>query len=253
MGFSIGSDGLVSIDHQINHFAFTTMQGGKSPCIAKSKCDNFPIKIYSAYYRPKGPRNSKEEGDNCPFIYAWKKKSQKLYMTRDSLRNMREDFYLILDELVDRLSQENQIDFIIPLPSKHCLAKSFSVRLRRRIAGSTLLDNVFVKKSNNEILEEIYDLRINHADKTKLINAISIANALNRGFSISDVPTQLRGYLDPIKINTSVMHDGTYLLVDDLFASGATLLNAKDKILEINSNINVLGSFMFSPYNNRIR
>lgn len=80
-----------------------------------------------------------------------------------------------------------------------------------------------------------------------------MANDLGRNFSISDVPTPLRQHLDPLKINASLIENGSYLLVDDLFAVGATLLNAKEKMIGINSNINVLGAVLFSPYNNRIR
>ena len=253
MGFSIASDGLVSINHETNHFAITTSTIGKSPCITNSKCRKYPIDIHSVYFRPKNPKNAKSEGDNCPFIYAWKRKHPKLYITRYSLKEMRLDFYIILDKLVLNIIKNQSIDFIVPLPSKHGLALNLAIRLQRRLPNSVILFDIFLKKPNSEILEEIYDLDIIHSDKTQLTNAISRANALNRNFSISDIPTNLRGYLDPLKINTALLKNGTYLLVDDLFATGATLLNAKDKLLNLNSNINVLGSVIFGPYNNRIR
>lgn len=252
MGFSIGEDGLVSINHQVNHYAVTAANLGKSPCLVQTKCSQ-PITIYSIYYRPKNSKTSRLRGDNCPFIYAWKKKVPDLYITRYSLVGMKEEFYILLIQMINQITQHYTVDFIVPMPSKHCLSSGLARRIMRCIPNAKLIDDLFVKKSNQEMIEQIQNADLSTLDKSKLIHVIDMAIQSGNGFSISDVPTSLREYLDPIEMTQNNLPEGTYLLVDDLFATGATILSAKEKILNISNKNNVLAAVMFSPHLNKIK
>lgn len=251
MGFSVAEDGLVSINHQVNQYAVTAANIGKSPCSVQTKCSQ-PMMIHSIYYRPKNSKSSRLKGDNCPFIYAWKKKVPDLYITRHSLVGMREDFYILLGQMVNNILESQQVDFIVPMPSKHCLSSSLARRISRLIPEAILFDNLFTKKSNDEMIEQIKCSDLDSLDKSKLIYVINRATESGTGFSISDVPTYLREYLDPVKITQSSLPEGTYLLVDDLFATGSTVINAKEKIIKNNSNNIALGAVLFSPHLNKI-
>lgn len=252
MGFSIGEDGLVSINHQVNHYAVTVANLGKSPCLVQTKCSQ-PITIHSIYYRPKNSKASRLRGDNCPFIYAWKKKVPDLYVTRHSLVGMREEFYILLIQMINQISEHHTVDFIVPMPSKHCLSDSLARRINRYMPNAKLINDLFVKKSNQEMIEQIHYADLSSLDKSKLLHVIEMAIESGKGFSISDVPTSLREYLDPIEMTRETLPEGTYLLVDDLFATGATMLNAKEKILSIDSKNSVLGAVLFSPHLNKIK
>lgn len=251
MGFSVADDGLVSINHQVNQYAVTAANIGKSPCSVQTKCSQ-PMIIHSIYYRPKNSKSSRLKGDNCPFIYAWKKKVPDLYITRHSLVGMREDFYILLSQMVNKILEFHKVDFIVPMPSKHCLSSSLARRISRLIPEAILFDNLFVKKSNDEMIEQIKCSNLDSLDKSKLIYVINRATESGTGFSISDVPTYLREYLDPVKITQNSLLEGTYLLVDDLFATGSTIINAKEKIIKNSSNNIILGAVLFSPHLNKI-
>jgi len=251
LGFSIAEDGLVSINHQVNQYAVTAANIGKSPCVVETKCSQ-PMIIHSVYYRPKNSKRSRLKGDNCPFIYAWKKKVPDLYITRHSLTGMREDFYTLLDQMVNQILELHKVDYIVPMPSKHCLSSSLARRISRLIPDAILFDNLFVKKSNDEMIEQIQCSDLESLDKSRLIYVINRATESGTSFSISDVPTYLREYLDPVEITQNSLPEGTYLLVDDLFATGSTVINAKEKIIINNRNNIVLGAVLFSPHLNKI-
>lgn len=251
MGFSIADDGLVSINHHVNHYAVTVANTGKSPCSVQTKCSQ-PMTIHSIYYRPKNSKSSRLKGDNCPFIYAWKKKVPDLYVTRYSLLGMREEFYVLLDQMINSILEYYTIDFIVPMPSKHCLSSSLAKRISRLIPEAQIFDNLFIKKTNDEMIGQIKCSDLSSLDKSRLEYVINRATESGTGFSISDVPTYLREYLDPVEMTQKALPKGTYLLVDDLFATGSTIINAKDKIIENSNNNIILGAVLFSPHLNKI-
>lgn len=251
LGFSIAADGLVCINHDVNHYAVTAANVGKSPCSVRTKCGHKPMAIHSIYYRPKNSKKSHLKGDNCPFIYAWKKKVSDLYVTKYSLDGMREEFYILLEQMIDSILENDTVNYIVPMPSKHCLSKSLARRISRLLPDAKILDGLFVKRTNNEMIEQIKSSNLSTLDKSRLVRVINMATESGKGFSISDVPIVLREYLDPVKMTQTILPEGTYLLVDDLFATGSTMVNAKNKIY-INNNKNIiLGAVLFSPYLNK--
>lgn len=252
MGFSIAADGLVSINHDVNRYAVTAANIGKSPCVVQTKCSHKPMIIHSVYYRPKNSKSSRLQGDNCPFIYAWKKKIPDLYVTKYSLDGMKEEFYILLGQMVDSILKNNTVNYIVPMPSKHCLSTSLARRISRLIPNAEILNDLFVKRTNDEMIEQIKKSSLNPLDKSKLIHVINRAIESGQGFSISDITVSLREYLDPIKMTEMLLPQGTYLLVDDLFATGSTMINAKNKIYSNNNGNLVLGSVLFSPHLNKI-
>jgi hypothetical protein len=251
LGFSIADDGLVSINHHINHYAITAANIGKSPCSVQTKCVQ-PMTIHSVYYRPKNSKSSRLKGDNCPFIYAWKKKVPDLYITKYSLFGMREEFYVLLDQMVNNILDYNKIDFIVPMPSKHCLANNLARRVSRLIPNAQVFESLFEKKTNDKMIEQIEYSNLNGLDKSRLMYVINRATESKTSFSISDVPTYLREYLDPVEMTQRIVPEGTYLLVDDLFATGSTIINAKEKIIKNSNKSKVLGAVLFSPHLNKI-
>lgn len=250
MGFTI-KENIVFTDHTTDDYAITEYRKKYSPCFGTYKKQN--IDLYSIFYR-KGGNNRGEIGDNCPFLYALKKRDN-LVLDENALSNLKPNFYEIINQLHTLIIDRYQnIDFIIPMPSSHPYSLLIAKILQRRaFQNSVVLDDFLLKKTNQEMYQEISNLDLQPAEINILLRSIKEADQNNTVFSVSKFPVRLRSKISPLKLNELTPKIGNYLLVDDLTATGSTFFSAKKEILTNNNKSVITAVSLFSPVNNRVR
>lgn len=249
MGFLIDNNGLVSVDHSVKDFGDTTVKG--NPTEALTRCKEYPMKIYSIFLRRKSDVSN--SGDNCPFIYGMKNK-RGLYITRDSIGDLCDNIYDIMRVFFKkRISEGTCYDLIIPMPSSHKISYYLAKRLVDFFSGSELGGGFFRKALVSDVLRQIdMDGDIPHEAKMNIVNAINYSKD-GANFSVGDVNTKFRKYISPIIFNGGSFEGKKILLVDDLFATGATIISAKNHIRRLGGAVKVDGFCLFSPLDGRIR
>lgn len=70
----------------------------------------------------------------------------------------------------------------------------------------------------------------------------------NGSFSMKDIPVGFRHIFTPLKISTGALtiNSSRVLLVDDLLATGTTMITAADLIRQVNPRASVCGACLFS-------
>jgi len=257
LGFLVHPTGLVSVDHDISDFAETTIM--RNPSCTKMKADPDMI-VHSVFIRrarkqaSKTESNTKLVGDNCPFIYAVKRKTPGLYVNFKTIRDLIGPFNQILDKFVEQQQQNGIVyDLIVPMPSSHHIVDILATRLSRK-TGVRVCKDLFIKSTVNDVVEMVNaDRNMPHNAKLNIISAIQLAREKQRPFSLGDVKTEYRDYIKPLFLSSRIDNDQKLLLVDDLFSSGKTLRTARDELLGCASGLTFDAICLFSPLNNRIR
>lgn len=257
MGFLVHPTGLVSVDHDINDFAETTIV--RNPSFAKMKA-NPDMGVYSVFIRRARKQASKTQGntrligDNCPFIYAVKRKTPGLHVNFKTIRDLVAPLNQILDKFVEQQHQNGIVyDLIVPMPSSHRIADILATRLSRK-TGVPICNGLFRKSTANDVADMVNtDRDMPHNAKLNIFSAIQLATTEQRPFSLGDVKTEFRHYIRPLSLSGDIGNDQNILLVDDLFASGKTLMTARDELLGCASGLTIDALCLFSPLNNRIR
>ncbi|MEP1444740.1 MAG: phosphoribosyltransferase [Paraglaciecola sp.] len=254
MGFIVNQTGLVSVVHSHNSFGDTRVSS--NPTSAKTKCLNSPMNVHSLLLRGKNRSPKRAIGDNCPLIYALKKKEQ-LRTSYQSFKPLVDSLNQIVDKFfVQQCALGITYNEVITMPSSH----KISLILGKRIAtkfNASLNHGLFLKTTNAQVRQQIFGnfTAIPHGARTNIIDAVSKAELENREFSLSDVKTEYRNYVSPLTMNSTFNNtQSSILLVDDLFATGKTLVTAKDLLLSHGCSINNIEALcLFSPLNGRIR
>lgn len=257
LGFIVNLDGLVSVDHSINDFAETTLT--RNPVSTKTKSKP-KMDVHSAFIRrartnaKKTTGNSQTVGDNCPFIYAVKGKTEGLYINFQTIRNLINPLDQILNKFVEKQALKGiTYDQVMPMPSSHPIAEILATRLARKYDINVCKDT-FRKSTSSDIRAMVdSNQEIPHNAKINIMAAIQQANDENKAFSLGDVKVVNRSYISPLAIHSKPPECENILLVDDLFASGSTLITAQNELLAVNSKFKIDAFCLFSPLNNRIR
>lgn len=250
MGFLISKEGLVEVDHNVKNFGNTLIKGNPTESI--TRCYHNPMKIYSIFLRQKS--YTANLGDNCPLIYALKRK-RGLYVTKDSIGSLCLHIYEIMMLFFKgRLSEGTLYDLIIPMPSSHKISYYLAKRISELFTNSCVVSDFFRKASCEDVLKQINtDQGTPHNAKVNIINAINSAKKSGSNFSIGDVNTKFRKYVAPLAFKGGDFHDKKVLLIDDLFATGSTIISAKNYIHSASDVLKVDGLCLFSPLNGRIK
>jgi len=258
LGFIVNENGLISVDHSINDFGVTSTRG--NPTGAKTHC-MIPMSVHSIFLRHDRNTNSKYDnipskliGDNCPFIYAVKKKAPNLFVNNQTIRDLCKPMNQILDAFVKKQSSDNiKYDFVIVIPSSHNIAGILAKRIKNRL-DIPLLNDLLRKSNSTDVFQQVNnDSSIPQGAKVNIINAVKKSNTTKAPFSLSDVSTKYRSYVNPVALAKNTSLGSRVLLVDDLFATGTTLITAKDVLLANDPNLIVDSLCLFSPLNGRIR
>ena len=209
------------------------------------KLNNSRLIVHSVFKR----MYSRQGGDGNPLIYALK--GQKGFsITLKECGKFNPNISIILD----RLMQKKDYEVIITMPSSHKIVERFAKKINRRASGDCILiSNIFTKKTFSEVYADLQDLPLTPKHKKDIIALRrSLEKDLNRNpnkvFSMKEVDTKDRMFIRPLKINPThvdkiVQIKGkSILLVDDLLASGTTLMSANNllKDLKISDNIEAI-------------
>ncbi|WP_156875444.1 hypothetical protein [Phaeobacter inhibens] len=228
----------VIVDHTSKEHLHTTEKG--NPVLSRLG----PMQVHSVFRRLKASgknrrnRSAKQIGDNCPLIYALKG-SENLWVSRHSIKQLNTYIPLIISTICDAL--EGDVDCIVLIPSRHPLAKMLASRLGKAI-GIPVHEHIFRKATFFEASTRVRALLSNKAniigagvspdDEKRLRRIVKVGmQQAAAPYSAKDIGTSLRQHFDPLKFRGGTSPLGTedrVLFVDDLLATGETLLAAHD-------------------------
>lgn len=256
MGFRVDGNRVVHVDDGSHSFADTTI--GKNPTVAKTQCQQNKLEVYSLLLRTKNKTDKRDVGDNCPLIYALKSK-EGLSVTYNSFKPLVEPLNEIIKKLLVQFETKKiRYDVVIPMPSSHNISNVLANKLSKAL-GIPVNKELFRKSNIQDIEHQIVnpiaaDSGITHAAKVNIMNAVRKAKDAGNNFSMSDVKTDFRTFLKPLTLNENKIQEyRSVLLVDDLFATGSTLIQAKDELLSYGVCSEVRSVVLFSPLNGRIK
>ncbi len=234
MGLIINGRNVI-VDHHVKGHLLTTRVGNPTETLAGT------LQIRSVFKRLKNSqkvaRNRKNKliGDNCPLVYALKGKDN-LKTSITSIKKLHDDFPLILGNACEKFA--SQVDAIVPMPSDFPLADCLATRIARHMKIPVLRD-VFRKSTNAEAYAQVVDRLQNHPKDFSHKVKIQLQNTLQRlqkspdaDYSAKDVFTKVRQHFVPLQIHCLRRVDHKrLLLVDDLLATGETLLCGQRHII----------------------
>lgn len=243
----------VIVDHAVQEHLHTTDNGNpvRGDVVGTMQVDSI-FRRKKASGKMRRERNLKALGDNCPLIYALKQK-QDLWVSRSSIKALNIYLPQILSEVCDALN--GHVTCIVTIPSQHPLAGILAKRISRNL-GIPVLEDVFRKSTffqasrrANTLLSSKPALK---AAGVSLQDEKQLRNVMKRGmtqaassYSSKDVGTRIREYFDPLRLTVGAALPSAQdqvLLVDDLMATGETLLSGADLlraqgILHVNRSV----------------
>jgi len=234
LGFVVSDSGSVLVDHSISSFGDTRIS--HNPTSATTLCQRNPLLVHSVFIRH-GYKGNRVPGDNCPLIYGLKKK-EGLSVEYNAVKTLLPSLEGILNKFI-REREDNNVsyDLIIPMPSSHSISKILARRTQRLFPQANLLLESFRKSNGDDIKQQLLQdsfgaKSIPHGASINIINAVNKANDSGNEFSLSDVNMNNRLFISPLTQIQELPNVNSVLLIDDLYASGQTLITAKDCILE---------------------
>lgn len=245
----INVSGAVELDHDTNEYGITCPK--KNPTTSTKRIEGGLFRVHSVFSRKfQGPKDRK--GDNCPFIYAYKGKDQDLSLGFNCAR----DVLCATKEIIATFAKsEEDYDFIVPVPSKHLLAQSLSRLVHRELNGSDIIQGLFRKATHEDVLAEVGNLPINPHMRKRIERTSEIDRSNGQEFSIGHVRTELRKFITPLYLDfeANFAAGDRILLIDDLVASGQTLVHARQSLLDRWPDVNVEALALFGPFGGRFR
>ena len=231
MGLRLDGSTVV-VDHAVKDHLYTGTYSNPS------KYTVGDVDVISVYRRKKSSgverrdRLAKRTGDNCPLIYALKR-VDGLDVKVGSIKKLLEYMPAILDEVVEKLPKD--FTHIVTIPSSHQLARILAKRIALRMNipildgllekstcfEATMRADTLLKKSPKSVPREI---------EVALRNTVkNVRKTAKLPYSSKFTPVHIRNHFDPLKISpraTGFTEEAKVLLIDDLLASGETLVAA---------------------------
>ncbi|MGA4658211.1 phosphoribosyltransferase family protein [Proteus terrae] len=238
----------VIVDHNCPEWLITQPEG--NPTIDYTD----DLKIYAIFKRQflsgKRRRNRRQRqlGDNCPLIYALKKKDD-LYTNISSIKKLNDSFKVICNKFMELEPKGYQL--IISMPSAHNISHIIAKRLAKKFNATHLTDILRKITVDNAFqLLDRADVSIEEAKSLSFkIKLQAKEVGLKGGFSLKSIPTEFRNIFPPFVLSTpssSNTEKIRILLVDDLMATGTTLTTARDIIAQQYPNAIIHAICLFS-------
>jgi len=146
----------------------------------------------------------------------------------------------ILDDIVNQLP--NNFTEIVTIPSTYPLAKILSKRLALRMK-IPILDDLLSKSTCFDATIRANSILVQNKKSITRETEVDIRNSIKRirrtpnvPYSSKFTPVAIRSYFDPLTINQighSFNSNSNVLLVDDLLASGETLIAANQLLKKL--------------------
>ena len=219
----------ISVDHACRDWLLTVPEGNPT----EEQLGD--LRVWSVFRRmlhsgkQRRDRTARQLGDNCPLIYALKSK-EGLTTDRLSIQKLLQSFTIILEEIARREPQGYQM--VISMPSDHQISPIVGRRFARRFNARHLTD-AFCKITVEEAfrLLDRADISVEEARSLSFrIKNQARESGFKSNFSMKAIPVGLRGIFPPLKWCNHphlTENPNSILLVDDLLASGTTLLTAQ--------------------------
>jgi hypothetical protein len=244
MGLTIKGN-KVEVDPTHNQLLNTGVNGNPFVQIIGALPDE--MYVYSTFQRHMTPRSLSRDpnikrGDNCHLIYALKKKD-KWHTTFGSVRHLRRNFTEIVAKMKADTDKHVTYDALIPMPSGHAISDLYAERIAE-IYGCPVLNGVFTKITVQDARQQLARVNLPVPEKKKLQNRLQ-GNGL---LSIKVIPTEYRYLFTAVTLQPSQIPAGCekILLVDDLLATGSTLLAARDQLLTVIPDAFIDATCLFS-------
>ena len=134
-------------------------------------------------------------------------------------------------------------DAIMPMPSGHAISDLYAERIAE-IYGCPVVKGAFVKITLQDARQQLAQANLPVPEKKKLQNRLQ-GNGL---LSIKVIPTEYRHLFTAVTLQPSQVPANfeNILLVDDLLATGSTLLAARDQLLTVIPNAFIDAACLFS-------
>lgn len=227
----------VIVDHAVQEHLHTTDSGNpvRGAVVGGMHVDSI-FRRKKASGKMQRDRSTRFLGDNCPLIYALKQK-EGLWVSRSSIKALNVYMPQIVSDVCIPLN--GQVTCIVTIPSQYplveILAKRISKHLGVPVLSGVLRKSTFLQASRRA--EALLGNRgalaaagLSRRDETRLRNVMKEGmRQAAAPYSSKDVKTHLRQHFDPLRLAGGGAlpspHDRV-LLVDDLLATGETLLAA---------------------------
>lgn len=238
----------VIIDHKTNEHLITTQDG--NPKRYRVQNSGGELDVFSIYTRLKQTsqqrreRDSRKIGDNCPLIYALKGKDQ-LTTGYQSIRELLINGRSIVANNFQPLANT----ILVPIPSSHSIVGHLTHELSI-LLNLSINENLLKKASMQSALADL-DAAINanqsYTEKKELRNARTRI-AKSEAFALKDVPTKYREVIRPIVAGPGIAQSAlqSVVLVDDLVATGTSLISAKNILLAQHPGLHCSAVTLFS-------
>lgn len=224
----------VIVDHDCRDWLITRPEG--NPVIERTG----NLKIYSVFKRRllsgqrRRDRHQRQLGDNCPLIYALKGK-EGLSTDIASIKKLRESFEVILNRVAEYEPDGYQL--VISMPSAHNISHIVGKRFALKF-GAQHITNLLRKITVEEAFRLLDRADISIEDTRSIefrIKTQAKEVGFNGNFSLKGIPPNMREILPPLTLNVIPklnFRPTRILLVDDLMASGTTLITAANIIAQ---------------------
>lgn len=241
-------DGMhVAVDHTCKDWLVTEPEGNPTEEWAES------LKVWSIFRRRlasaklQRKRDVRQLGDNCPIIYALKGK-EGLTTDLASVLALNKSFKIIIQEIA--LREPAGFDLVISMPSSHALSRMIANRFSRQFRAPHLT-GVLEKITLQEAFNLLDRADIDVADYKRLsfrLRKQLQTVGFNGSFSLKDVPPGFRYHLPPLKLLVDALEERRperILLVDDLLATGTTMITAAELLQQQYPKATITGACLF--------
>lgn len=230
----------VLIDHSVNDWLQTSVAGNPTTARLDGLVVHAIFKRLKLSGHLRNNRQQRMKGDNCPIIYAMKGQ-ESLFVSENTLLELWTNARIIAHGLSEGLSEPVPVDVFVVMPSKYDIGLRLGELLSEATGRPCLLD-VFEKATVQAGWLQLADAReqdlITRDEFKKLSNPLRLMEksvGMEGNLSLKGISPNYRYLFKPLVLNPSSIDKELrhVCLVDDLLASGTTLLDAQAQLAKL--------------------